>query len=179
MDFRSPIEWFRRLPLGGRVLGVLLGATLLSGMAMEAMDHWTASRLFVRSAQGYYYGRLPGPAELGVVDELRNRVSPPEQYRLMTIRHIPRIKSGAGMPHPYVGPCAQCHLYQGGSGPGTQSITPVGKVLEQISRLNKLGPPLLPTSEMPHPAAGRCIKCHDIVIKVPLDKTRSKMRWVL
>ena len=56
---------------------------------------------------------------------------------------------------------------------------PVGKVLEQISRLNKLGPPLLPTSEMPHPAAGRCIKCHDIVIKVPLDKTRSKMLWVL
>jgi hypothetical protein len=31
-----------------------------------------------------------------------------------------------------------------------------------------VGPPILPDTTMNHPSAGRCIKCHDIVVEVPI-----------
>ena len=119
----------------------------------------------VRVIDGDYLGVLPRPVDPSLFDPLIRLFKRPAGYQLMTIRRIPPIVAGGGMPHPYVGPCTNCHLYVGGPGPGSQYKTPVGAVLEQLSRLHKLGPPIWPDAEIPHPPAGRCIKCHDIVVK--------------
>ena len=94
----------------------------------------------------------------------------------MRITHIPRIQQGATMPHPYVGICINCHLIVGGAKAGSQDKTPVGALYEAISEnVVKLGPPIRATSKRPHPAAGRCIKCHDLMIMQPVEK--GFFRW--
>ena len=143
------------------------------------MGEGAASRLFVRRVEGVYLGRLPAPIEPGITDPMGDLLFPASRIRLMTIKHIPPIEGGAALPHPYVGPCTQCHLYQGGPGPGHQPKSPVGAVLESLSRVKKLGPPLPPDSQMPHPPAGRCIKCHDIVVKVPVRRKKGGDLWVM
>ena len=96
----------------------------------------------------------------------------------MTIHHIPKIDRGAPTPHPFVGDCNRCHLYTGGPPAGRQPKTPVGTVLEELSKVKKLGPPLRPKSSRPHPPAGRCIKCHDIVVNIPVKKISNSYEWV-
>ncbi|MEO5374208.1 MAG: magnetochrome domain-containing protein [Alphaproteobacteria bacterium] len=137
-----------------------------------------APHFSARVAEGQFVGRLGGPTEPSLFGSLAELVAPKPRFKLMTIRHIPRIKKGVPMPHPFVGACLNCHLYFGGPGPGTQFKTPVGAVLEELSKVKKLGPPLLPTSQIPHPPAGRCIKCHDIVVKVPVDP-KNGFLWSL
>lgn len=130
-----------------------------------------------RDAEGAYLGQLPAPTAPSLTDPVFKLVQQKPQYKLMVIRHIPAIERGVPMPHPFVGDCVQCHLIVGGAKAGTQPKTPVGAVLEDISNyIIKVGPPLLPTSQRPHPAAGRCIKCHDIVVKVPIKK-KSGVSW--
>ena len=131
-----------------------------------------------RRAEGLLMGRLPLPMEPSILSPLEHALEPPLRYRLMTIRHIPPIAPGGGMPHPFVGDCVNCHLMTGGPPAGSQFKTPVGAVLENLSRVRKLGPPILPTSQQPHPPAGRCIKCHDIVVKVPIDRNPG-VKWQL
>lgn len=131
----------------------------------------------VRVIDGDYLGVLPRPVDPSLLDPLTRLFSKPADYQLMTIQRIPPIQPGGGMPHPYVGPCTNCHLYVGGPGPGSQYKTPVGAVLEQLSRLHKLGPPIWPDAEIPHPPAGRCIKCHDIVVKTPADPKSGGLIW--
>ncbi|MBF0093081.1 MAG: magnetochrome domain-containing protein [Alphaproteobacteria bacterium] len=137
-----------------------------------------APHMSTRVVEGQLVGRLAGPAEASIIASIFAAISPEPKFKLMTIRHIPRIKKGAPMPHPFVGTCLNCHLFLGGPGPGTQFKTPVGAVLEELSKVKKLGPPLLPTSQIPHPPAGRCIKCHDIVVKVPTEKKKGFL-WSL
>ncbi|MBF0560750.1 MAG: magnetochrome domain-containing protein [Alphaproteobacteria bacterium] len=159
------------------VLAVIVGTGLLwdsyGNTFFGLAPHFSA-----RVAEAQFVGRLSGPAEPTLLANLVKRLSPKQRFKLMTIRHIPRIAMGAPMPHPFVGACINCHLYLGGPGPGTQFKTPVGAVLEELSKVKKLGPPLLPTSQIPHPPAGRCIKCHDIVVKVPVDK-KNGLLWGL
>ncbi|CAK0756299.1 Magnetosome protein MamT [Azospirillaceae bacterium] len=131
----------------------------------------------MRIVDGDYFGALPRPVSPWLIDPLLRMFQKQDKFRLMTIRRIPPIQAGGGMPHPYVGVCTNCHLYVGGPGPGSQHKTPVGAILEQLSRLHKLGPPIWPDAEMPHPSAGRCIKCHDIVVKVPVDPKSSGFIW--
>ncbi len=133
----------------------------------------------VRVVDGDYLGSLPRPVDPSLFDPISNFFRAKPDYKLMAIKAIPPIVMGGGMPHPYVGPCTNCHLYVGGPGPGSQFKTPVGAMLEQLSRLHKLGPPIWPNAEMPHPPAGRCIKCHDIVVKIPIDPSPSGFRWKL
>jgi len=45
-----------------------------------------------------------------------------------------------------------------------------GAAPESLTTLRKPGPPLRPDTRLPHLAAGRCMKCHDIVIKVPVEQ---------
>lgn len=118
-----------------------------------------------------YQGRLAKPTEPTLIDPLKSLVNP-TQYRPMVITHIPEISMDQKMPHPFVGACINCHLINGGDPAGSQFKTPIGAVLEKISKnVVKLGPPITPTSNRPHPPAGRCIKCHDIVVQVPVKKT--------
>ena len=131
----------------------------------------------VRVIDADYLGLLPRPVDPRLFDPLRSLVPQQADYRLMTIRRIPPIQAGTPMPHPYVGSCLHCHLYVGGPGPGAQYKTPVGALLEELSRLHKLGPPIWPDAQMPHPPAGRCIKCHDIVVKQPLSPTPGGFIW--
>lgn len=173
-----PLERFRNL-ISGRTPMVLVGILLLVGIASEVLGDWPMSRMMVRGVQGFFMGHLPAPAEKEIARTMGGLLRSDKSYRLMVIRHIPRIDAGAPMPHPYVGGCTQCHLYRGGPGPGSQFKTPVGSVLESISQVVKLGPPLRPDSEIPHPPAGRCIKCHDIVVKVPVDRKRGDPLWVM
>lgn len=132
-----------------------------------------------RVAAGVFQGRMPGPAEQSLAASVQTTVTPRPRYRLMTIRHIPRIVPGEPMPHPFVGECTNCHLIEGGAPAGSQPISPVGEMLQRASQVKKLGPPILPTSERPHPPAGRCIKCHDIVVHVPVDQKDDGFKWVL
>ncbi|CAK0765512.1 Magnetosome protein MamT [uncultured Gammaproteobacteria bacterium] len=135
------------------------------------------SEVSVRMVDGDYLGTLPRPVGPSLFDPLADLFKARPDYKLMAIKRIPPIVAGGGMPHPYVGPCTNCHLYVGGPGPGSQYKTPVGAVLEQLSRLHKLGPPIRPNAEIPHPPAGRCIKCHDIVVKVPIESTPGGYIW--
>ncbi|MEE8392965.1 MAG: magnetochrome domain-containing protein [Rhodospirillales bacterium] len=178
----APFKRFRSL-FGGKGVVVLLAALLLAGLAWEALGGWDdlrgPSKLFVRTVEGLTLGKFPDPVESGVIETVKMTLIPEKRYRLMTIRHIPRINIGAAQPHPYVGACTQCHLYRGGAGPGSQPKTPVGAALESLSRIKKLGPPLRPNTQMLHPPAGRCIKCHNIVVKVPVEQKKGGPLWVM
>jgi hypothetical protein len=125
-----------------------------------------------RALKNAYTGRLPKPTEPGLTDPLQALIAPQQQYKPMRITHIPQIDMAQKMPHPFVGACINCHLIKGGAKAGSQYKTPVGAVLETLSsKVGKLGPSIVPSSERPHPPAGRCIKCHDIVVQVPVEKT--------
>lgn len=129
-----------------------------------------------RAATNGLMGRLPKPTEPSLFDPAIDLVKPQNDYRPMRITHIPRIKMGAKMPHPYVGVCINCHLIIGGAEAGSQGKTPIGALYESFSKnVVKLGPPIKATSERPHPAAGRCIKCHDLIVLQPVEK--QFFRW--
>ena len=156
-------------------VAVLLLLTVIGiGLAWDKLGPITSPR----RADGIVLGRMPLPMEPSILAPVDKLLAPPPRYRLMTIQHIPPVTPGGGMPHPYVGDCRNCHLMVGGPPPGSQFKTPVGAVLENLSRVRKLGPPILPTSRQPHPPAGRCIKCHDIVVKVPIERNTG-IRWRL
>ena len=120
-----------------------------------------------RRLQGEVFGSMPKPTQPGMGDAVKD-VLHLKKTRRIVVKRIPQIKPGQRIPHSYWGPCLKCHLFVGGAPPGSQPITPVGKVWEKVSSITKVGPPILPTSRIPHPPSGRCIKCHDIVIEVPL-----------
>ena len=177
-------NWFDRLrkALQGRSGALAIVILLLFGLTWETTSkNWSqfSQALTDNDVRGIFLGRLPAPVEPSITNTVITALARQEKYRLMTIRHIPRIRAGEKMLHPYVGDCRHCHLYQGGPGPGSQQKTPVGALLEKLSQVHKLGPPLQPTSEQPHPQAGRCIKCHDIVVKVPVEKSKNGFLWNL
>ena len=168
---------------GGRKKGwglagiVLLVVVVCAGLGWEYFGSGFHGISTIRRMDGMIFGRLPLPTEPSLLAGIDNAMAPAPEYELMTIKHIPPVPPASGMPHPYVGDCRNCHLLVGGPPAGSQFKTPVGAVMERLSRVRKLGPPILPTSQQPHPPAGRCIKCHDIVVKVPLEK--NGMRWRL
>ncbi|HIJ62810.1 MAG TPA: magnetochrome domain-containing protein [Rhodospirillaceae bacterium] len=168
MAQRGPIVWAT----------IALLALIAVGLSWGKLDGPIPAATTARRAEGLLMGRLPLPMEPSILSPLERALEPPKRYKLMTIRHIPPITPGTGMPHPFVGDCVHCHLLTGGPPPGSQYKTPVGAVLENLSRVKKLGPPILPTSQQPHPPAGRCIKCHDIVVKVPVDR-KAGVKWQL
>ncbi|MEO5339573.1 MAG: magnetochrome domain-containing protein [Magnetococcus sp. MYC-9] len=127
-----------------------------------SMDHLT------RRLQGEVFGSMPKPTQPALSDTVKEVFQPQKKTRRMVVRRIPQIRPGQKIPHSYWGPCLKCHLFVGGAPPGSQPITPVGKVWEKVSSFTKVGPPILPNSRIPHPPSGRCIKCHDIVIDVPI-----------
>ncbi len=125
-----------------------------------------------RALHSQFFGRLPKPTEPGLVESVTDTLRGEVNYVPMRVQHIPNIRLGQPMPHPYVGACINCHLMIGGAAAGSQFKTPYGAVLEKLSEnVVKLGPPIKPTSHRPHPPAGRCIKCHDIVVQVPVRKS--------
>jgi Magnetochrome domain len=164
----------RWLPL----LMVALLVSIVGGMVWDGLPDKIGGLSSLRRATGLVMGRLPLPTEPSMLSPIQRWLSPPLRYKLVSIQHIPSIRPGTGMPHPFVGDCKQCHLFVGGAPAGSQFKTPVGAILENLSRVRKVGPPILPTSRMPHPPAGRCIKCHDIVVKVPSEPTAG-VRWRL
>ena len=168
---------------GTAVLPVMaIGTVLTAGLFFLTFGRAVLdvnSEVPVRVVDGDYLGTLPRPIGPSLFDPLANLFRKQPDFKLMAIRRIPPIVAGDAMPHPYVGPCTNCHLYVGGPGPGSQYKTPVGAMLEQLSRLHKLGPPIWPNAEIPHPPAGRCIKCHDIVVKVPIEPTVGGFIWRL
>ncbi len=178
----SAWDWFNErwgravMPL--MALGVVMAAGLFFVTFGRAVMDVNAE-VPVRVVDGDYLGTLPRPISPTLLDPLTNLFRQQQDFKLMAIRRIPPIVAGTGMPHPYVGACTNCHLYVGGPGPGSQFKTPVGAMLEQLSRLHKLGPPIWPNAEIPHPPAGRCIKCHDIVVKVPIQRTQGGFIWKL
>ena len=135
--------------------------TLQKMFGSVGADHLT------RRLQGEVFGAMPKPTQPALSDPVVE-VLKPTKTRKMVVRRIPEIQQGQKMPHGYWGPCLKCHLFKDGPPPGSQPITPVGKVWERVSAYTKVGPPILPNSTIPHPPSGRCIKCHDIVIEVPL-----------
>jgi hypothetical protein len=195
IDWRQLADWVRsRLPAPAvelwqrfnhywpaRITPVLaIAIILVAGLFFVTFGRailGIGAEVSVRVINGDYLGTLPRPVSASLFDPLANLFQKRPDYKLMAIKSIPPIVAGGGMPHPYVGPCTNCHLYVGGPGPGAQYKTPVGAVLEQLSRLHKLGPPIKPNAEIPHPPAGRCIKCHDIVVKVPIESTPSGFIW--
>lgn len=119
-----------------------------------------------RQIRGEIFGALPKPTQPPLQAPIQNVIEPPRLTKVL-IQRIPRINPGAKMPHPYWGPCTKCHLIRGGAPAGSQPKTPVAKVWEQASAsIAKVGPPILPDSNRPHPASGRCIKCHDVLVRV-------------
>jgi hypothetical protein len=174
-------DWLQRV-FSAWPMAVAVVLLLVAGLIWETVggrQSGLAGSIFGRQSEGIYRGALPAPVEPSLMDPVIEPFAPERDYRLMSIRHIRRIKEGSGSPHPFVGDCKNCHLYLGGPGPGNQPITPVGQLMQELSKMKKLGPPLRPTSNRPHPPAGRCIKCHDIVVKVPVGKKMGGFLWKL
>ncbi|MBF0429394.1 MAG: magnetochrome domain-containing protein [Magnetococcales bacterium] len=130
------------------------------------LDFVGADRLS-RRLEGEVLGSMPKPTQPTITGTVKDLVVE-QKTRKMVVRRIPQIVPGQARPHGDWGPCIRCHLFKGGPPPGSQSITPVGKVWEKLSTYHKVGPPILPNSTIPHPPSGRCIKCHDIVIQMPI-----------
>ena len=102
--------------------------------------------------------------------------APQTEFTQVRITHIPSINQGDKIPHPYFGGCTNCHLIRGGPRAGSQAKSPLGALYESFSKnIFKVGPPIFAGVERPHPPAGRCIKCHDIVVRVRVDE--SILRW--
>ncbi|MBF0138444.1 MAG: magnetochrome domain-containing protein [Magnetococcus sp. DMHC-1] len=152
------------------VLVILGTGGLLYEKYQGTLAEWTQTRL-PRFVRGEIFGTMPAPTEPTmpeqVIDTMNAIQKNPVRPTKMVVKRLPIIPRNARIPHPYWGNCTKCHLIQGGAPPGSQPITPVGKVLERVSSIYKIGPPILPDSTRHHPAAGRCIKCHDIVVQVP------------
>ncbi|MBF0371182.1 MAG: magnetochrome domain-containing protein [Magnetococcales bacterium] len=146
------------------VVGLGLFANSQSGGKL--LKKWVPEKLN-RPMQGEIFGSMPAPTEPSIKEPMVDMVAP-KKTRKMVVRRIPVIKPGQKMPHGYWGPCTKCHLFTGGAPPGSQPITPVGKMWEKASSIKKVGPPILPDSTRHHPPSGRCIKCHDIVVEVPI-----------
>jgi hypothetical protein len=120
-----------------------------------------------RQIQGEVLGLMPKATQPPLIQPLVD-IASPTQLQKVLIKRIPTISPGAKMLHSYWGPCIKCHLIRGGAPAGSQPATPVAKVLEQVSSIHKVGPPILPNSIRPHPVSGRCIKCHDILVYIQL-----------
>ena len=111
--------------------------------------------------RGMIMGRYAKPTEPQQLEPVLEFFSKEKKKKVVILR-IPKIREGMRMPHPYWGSCDKCHLFEDRI--FSASITPYGKIMQKISTIKKVGPAILPDSYRPHPGAGRCIKCHDIVI---------------
>jgi hypothetical protein len=155
---------------GGALVVVLV---LLAGLVGKErygklLDKWVDASKVSRRIQGEVFGAMPSPTQPSLKEPIAKIVKP-IKTRKMVVRRIPRLTPGKKMPHLYWGPCTKCHLIKGGAPAGSQPITPVGKAWEKASSsIMKVGPPILPDTTMNHPPAGRCIKCHDIVVEIPI-----------
>ncbi|MBF0435660.1 MAG: magnetochrome domain-containing protein [Magnetococcales bacterium] len=128
---------------------------------------WMSTDKASRQLKGEVFGSMPAPTEPPMNKPVLDIVAP-KNTRKIVVKMIPQIKRTARIPHSYWGPCTKCHLIIGGAPPGSQPITPVGKAWEKASTFKKVGPPILPDSTRHHPPSGRCIKCHDIVVEIPI-----------
>ncbi len=111
--------------------------------------------------QGISLGRIPKPTEPRLLDSALDFLFGKKSKKAV-IRRIPKISQSMRMPHAYWGTCTRCHLYKDKK--VNNFKTPWGNALTKVSSIKKVGPPILPDSLRPHPQAGRCIKCHNIVI---------------
>jgi len=147
------------------VAAVLIGF-LLSDRLVDTF-HKLVSHKVSRQLEGEVLGLVPKPVQPDLLDPALKLFSS-KKTRKVVIKRVPRISDGVIMPHTYWGRCEKCHLIRGGQAASSQRKSFFGKALEKVSTLKKVGPPILPDSHRPHPAAGRCIKCHDIVIEMPI-----------
>ena len=171
MAWKHKLQMFKsqawaRLALALVLIIVIIGGSQ-GGDTLKKMFGQVGSDQLTRRLQGEVFGAMPKPTQPAFSDPVVEALQP-KKTRKMVVRRIPKIRPGQTMPHGYWGPCTKCHLLKGGPPPGSQPITPVGKVWERVSNITKVGPPILPDSRIPHPPSGRCIKCHDIVIEIPL-----------
>ncbi|MBF0460331.1 MAG: magnetochrome domain-containing protein [Magnetococcales bacterium] len=150
------------------ILMVIIVGGFEGGDTLKSLFERFGTDRVTRRLQGEIFGAMPKPTQPALTDPVKEVLQPQQKTRRVVVRRIPQIKPGQKMPHHYWGPCLKCHLFEGGPPPGSQPITPVGKVWEKVSSITKVGPPILPNSRIPHPPSGRCIKCHDIVIQVPV-----------
>lgn len=156
-----------RLALAVVLMVIIIGG-FQGGDALKELFSRVGTDQLTRRLQGEIFGTMPKPTQPALSDPVSEVLRPKKNTRRMVVRRIPKIRPGQPMPHGYWGPCTKCHLFDGGPPPGSQPITPVGKVWERVSSITKVGPPILPNSRIPHPPSGRCIKCHNIVIEVPI-----------
>ncbi|MBF0444818.1 MAG: magnetochrome domain-containing protein [Magnetococcales bacterium] len=150
------------------VLVVLVAGLVGKERFGNLLNKWTDASKVSRQIQGEIFGSMPSPTQPSMNEPIQKIVTQ-EKTRKMVVKRIPRLTPGKKMPHTYWGPCIKCHLIKGGAPAGSQPITPVGKAWEKASSsIMKVGPPILPDTTRNHPPAGRCIKCHDIVVKIPI-----------
>ncbi|GMT41909.1 MAG: hypothetical protein IEMM0002_0320 [bacterium] len=151
---------------GALLLALIVVATGHAWKKRTALSDMSLHKVS-RQEEGQLLGLMPNPVHPDFLDPI---IEPFTQKRTtkVVIKRIPRITKGTQMPHPYWGDCGRCHLIKGGASAGRKWKSLVGRTLEKVSTIKKVGPPILPVSTRPHPAAGRCIKCHDIVIEAPV-----------
>jgi len=153
--------------------GAIALFTILAGVALFLEDYAPSvisdmsKHKVTMQEQGEIFGMTPDPVQPKMVDPVVEPFSGKHSKKVV-IKRIPRISKGMVMPHPYWGDCVKCHLYKGVDKAGGEWKSPVGKALETVSTIMKVGPRIRPDSVRPHPPAGRCIKCHDIVVDQPV-----------
>ena len=156
----------KRIGAGLVAVVALLVGFFLSDRLVDTFHSLVSSKVS-RQVKGEILGLMPKPIQPNLVDPIIEPFKS-NKTKKVVIKRLPRIGVGVMMPHPYWGKCERCHLVRGGQTAGSQRKSFFGKALEKVSTVKKVGPPILPDSHRPHPAAGRCIKCHDIVVEVPI-----------
>ncbi|MBF0283517.1 MAG: magnetochrome domain-containing protein [Magnetococcales bacterium] len=161
---------------GGILLLAFIAVGLVWGDRLEKLlpdfpEWWTTlgnGKKTTPQLMGEVFGSMPKPTQPAMTESVIEAIKPSGMQKVV-VKRIPTIEPGSPRPHDYWGECNKCHLFRGGPPPGSQPITPVGKMWEKTSAsITKVGPYITPDSPRPHPPAGRCIKCHDIVIEKPV-----------
>lgn len=165
----NPIPKSKLQNLAGAIIlfALLAGAALLLGDYVNPGVLDMAKHKVTSQEQGEIFGMMPDPVQPKLIDPVIKPFAK-NKIKKVVIKRIPRISRSMVMPHPYWGDCVKCHLFKGGAKAGQQWKSPVGSALETVSTIMKVGPYIRPDSVRPHPPAGRCIKCHDIVVERPV-----------
>ncbi|MBF0278948.1 MAG: hypothetical protein HQM13_14195 [SAR324 cluster bacterium] len=74
----------------------------------------------------------------------------------------PNITASMKMPHHFWGKCLRCHIFS--DQPEENKKSPFGLFLGEVSKVKKVGATIIFDAIRPHPEAGRCIKCHNIIV---------------
>ena len=94
----------------------------------------------------------PAAARLGTARLLELTLRVPDELGFAQVETAPMILSGDISPHPYRGPCTQCH-----------TIGTTGHMVPDPDLITLPAPPIRSNAQRPHQDRGPCMACHQMI----------------